>query len=162
MYLKVALRNLRREKLYAALNIAGFALGIASCLILGLYLWDELAYDRHHANHERIYRVVQHTAFSGGEERIENSFALGSAALGSLLAEDFPGVVEQYVRFSQAGGGSGRTLLRNGGEAEYWSDAYLADDNVFDMFTHEILYGDPRTALTQPSTVAISRTVAER
>ena len=59
MYLKVALRNLRREKLYAVLNIAGFALGIASCLILGLYLWGELTYDRHHVNHERIYRVVQ-------------------------------------------------------------------------------------------------------
>jgi len=59
-------------------------------------------------------------------------------------------------------GSGGRTLLRSDSEAEYWSDTYLADDNVFDVFTHEIVYGDPRTALTEPSTVAISRRVAER
>jgi len=155
---KLALRNLRREKLYAVLNIAGFALGIASCLILGLYLWDELTYDRYHVNHERIYRVAQRVRSPDGYEA---GFAWTSSALGPMLAEDFPDVVEQYVRFYQFRPGQ-RTLLRTDDEADYWSDTYVADDNVFDVFTHEIVYGDPRTALTEPATIAISRRVAER
>ncbi|HJR68940.1 MAG TPA: ABC transporter permease, partial [Gammaproteobacteria bacterium] len=161
MYFKVALRNLRREKLYAVLNIAGFALGIASCLILGLYLWDELTYDRHHVNHERIYRVAQRVTAPSGKERYESSLALTSSALGPMLGDDFPDVIEQYVRFYKVVPNQ-RALLRKDDESEYWSDTYLADDNVFDVFTHQIVYGDPRTALTEPSTIAISRTVSER
>jgi putative ABC transport system permease protein len=158
MYLKAALRNLRREKLYAAVNIAGFALGIASCLILGLYLWEEFTYDRHHLNHERIYRVAQRITLPDGDEL---SLAMTSSALGPMLVEDFPGVVEQLVRFYQFRPGQ-RTLLRTDDEVEYWTDTYVADDNVFDVFTHEIVYGDPRTALTEPATIAISRRVSER
>jgi putative ABC transport system permease protein len=158
MHLKVVLRTLRRERLYAVLNIAGFALGIASCLIVGLYLWDEFTYDRHHVNHERIYRVAQRVTLPNGDE---SRLAMTSSALGPMLVEDFPGVVEQHVRFNQFRPGQ-RTLLRTGAEVDYWSDTYVADDNVFDVFTHEIVYGDPRTALTEPATIAISRSVARR
>jgi putative ABC transport system permease protein len=158
MFFKLAIRNLRRERLYAVLNVAGFALGIASCLILGVYLWGEFSYDRHHVNHERIYRVAQRTAFEGDEAR----FAQTAAVLGPMLVEDFPGVVEQYVRFYRPGGNRQRSLLRSDDAVDYWSDAYVADDNVFDVFTHVIVYGDPRTALTEPSSIAISRRVAER
>ena len=56
-YLAVLFRNLRRERLYAVINIAGLALGVASCLILGLFLKSELTYDRHFEGHERIYRL---------------------------------------------------------------------------------------------------------
>ena len=158
MFLRIALRNLRREKLYAVLNIAGFALGIASCLILGIYLWDELTYDRHHVNHERIYRVAQRIVFPDGNEW---HYAQTSAALGPLLVEEYPSVVEQYVRFYRPAGNP-RTLLRVDDQVDYWGDTYATDANVFDVFTHEIVYGDPRTALTQPATVAISRRVAQR
>jgi putative ABC transport system permease protein len=158
MYLKVALRNVRREKLYAVLNITGFALGIASCLLLGVYLWGEFTYDRHHANHERIYRVAQRSTLPNGDQA---SFAMTSSSLGPMLVEDFPEVIEQLVRFYQFRVGQ-RTLLRAGDEVDYWSDTYVADDNVFDVFTHDIVYGDPRTALTQPATIAISRSVAQR
>src|SRR5262245_10290351 len=54
----ILLRNFRREKLYTAINIAGLALGLASCLLLGLFLRSELTYDRHYPNHRNIYRVV--------------------------------------------------------------------------------------------------------
>lgn len=158
MHIKVALRNLRREKFYATFNIAGFALGIASCLVLGLYLWDELTYDRHHVNHERIYRVVQRLGFPDGNEW---RYAVTSSSLGPMLVEDYPDVVEQYVRFYRPSGRI-RTLLRAGDEMDYWSNTYVADDSVFDVFTHDVVYGDPRTALTQPATMAISRSVAER
>ena len=55
-YLLVLIRTLQREKLYAAINIAGLSLGVACCLLLGLFLWSELTYDRHFINHDHIYR----------------------------------------------------------------------------------------------------------
>jgi putative ABC transport system permease protein len=82
---KVALRNLKREKLYALLNVAGLALGIACCLVLSLYLWSELTYDRHHVNHERIYRVANHFTFGDGRG---SDLALTSGVLGPMLAEE--------------------------------------------------------------------------
>src|SRR5688572_12539551 len=157
MFFKLALRNLRREKLYAVLNIAGFALGIASCLILGVYLWGELTYDRHHVNHERIYRVAEKLVFPDGQEW---RYAQTADALAPTLAEDYPDVVNRYVRFHQTDGNA-PTLLRAGQEVDYWRHTYVADDNVFDVFTHRVTYGDPRSALTQPMTVAISRSLAE-
>ncbi len=111
MFFKLAIRNLRREKLYAVLNIAGFALGIASCLMLGVYLWGELSYDRHHVNHERIYRVVQHITFDGQE----SGFAQTAAVLGPMLAEDRPDVVERDVGFYRPGWNRQGSLLRREG-----------------------------------------------
>ena len=64
-YLQVMLRMLRREKLYAAINIAGLSLGIACCLILGLFLRSQLTYDQHYPDHERIYRVVNEFTTGG-------------------------------------------------------------------------------------------------
>jgi putative ABC transport system permease protein len=158
-YVKVALRNLRREKLYAALNIAGLALGIACCLILGLYLWGELTYDRSNINHERIYRIAQRFTLPGGGEL---NLALSSRVLGPMLAEEYPNVFQKYVRFTRFRGPLSRTLLRSDDRAYYWDETYTVDDDVFDVFTHKIIYGDPHTALTEPGSIAISRTLAER
>src|SRR6187431_1572291 len=98
-YLVVLFRNLRREKLYAAINIAGLALGIACCLILGLFLRNELTYDRHHAKHARIYRVVDEFTTAGKAD----TFAVTSPFLGPLLKADFP-QIEAVVRFQRNAG----------------------------------------------------------
>ena len=84
--LKVTLRTLYRDKLYAAINLAGLSLAIACCLILGLYLRSELTYDRHHVNHERIYRLVNEFYIG---ERIDR-FAHTSAVIGEMLQEQYP------------------------------------------------------------------------
>ncbi|HET8697288.1 MAG TPA: FtsX-like permease family protein [Gammaproteobacteria bacterium] len=159
MYFKVALRTLRREKLYAALNVGGLALGLACCLILGLYLRVELTYDRHYANYDRIYRLAQRATIRDGTEFTD---ALTSSAHGPMLADEFPTVVLKYVRFSRFGGQQTKTLLRSDDRAYYWDHTYTADANVFEVFSQKILYGDPRTALAEPVTVAISREMAER
>lgn len=154
-YLKVALRNLRREKLFAVLNVSGLALGIACCLMLGLYLWGELSYDRHHANHERIHRIVNHFTFGDGRG---SDLAITSAALAPMLADEYPDFIEGYVRFREAA----TAFVRYEDEIAEWEDIYVADDNVFEVFTHEIIYGDAQTALAEPGSVAISRRMAER
>ena len=81
-YIVVALRNLSRERLYAAINIAGLSLGIACCLILGLFLRSELTYDRYNVQHEHIFRLVNEFTTNG----TASSFALTSR--GSLLPID--------------------------------------------------------------------------
>jgi putative ABC transport system permease protein len=157
-YLKIALRNLGREKLFTLLNVSGLALGLACCLMLGLYLWGELTYDRHHANHEHIYRIAANMKFGDGRS---SNIAVTSSVLGPMLAEEYPEYFKSYVRFRD-GTRPNPVLLRHEDQKAYWDDGYLADDNVFEVFTHEIVYGDPRTALAQPNSIAISRRVAQR
>jgi putative ABC transport system permease protein len=155
-YLVVLLRTLQREKLYAAINIAGLSLGIACCLILGLFLRSELTYDRHNLKHDRIYRIVNdyQTGGSGGK------FALSSRMLGPMLAADYP-QIKAYVRF-QSNANAGGVAIHHGNDTYYWEHSYFVDDNVFDVFTHQIIYGDPKTALKDGAAVAVSETFAKK
>jgi putative ABC transport system permease protein len=151
---KIALRTLARDKSYAALNVAGLALAIACCLILGVYLRSELKYDQSHVDHERIFRVVNEFEINGKLDR----FAVTSPMLGPMLAEDNADV-QAYVRFLTSGT---QRFIERDGLGLYWDDVFLTDPNVFDVFTHEVIYGDPATALESPTSAAVSRTLAER
>ena len=157
-YLVVLLRTLRREKLYAAINIAGLALGIGCALILGLFLRSQLTYDRHHLNHNRIYRVVNEFTINGNADR----FAVTSRMLAPMLAADNP-QIKAYVRFqSNVPENGGGVAIHHGNDTYYWKHSYLVDDNVFDVFTHHIIYGDPKTALKDGTGVAVSETFARK
>ena len=152
---KIALRTLARDKTYALINVAGLALAIACCLILGVYLRSELTYDHSHVNYKRIFRVVNEFEINGKLDR----FAVTSAMLGPMLKEENADV-QAFVRFQ--GGGGNKNFIQHGNDAYYWSDTYIADPNVFEVFTHKILYGDPKTALVSPTSVAVSRTFAQK
>jgi putative ABC transport system permease protein len=159
-YLLVLLRTLQREKLYAAINIAGLSLGVACCLLLGLFLWSELTYDRHYNNYQNIYRVVNEFSVSGSHDR----FAVTARALGPMVAAENP-EVKAWVRFQNNGAGAGNSggvAIHHGNDVYFWNDSYFASDNVFDVFSNKIIYGDPKTALKDASAVAISETVAKR
>ena len=157
-YLKIAWRSLHREKLYAAINIVGLGLAIACSIVLALYLESELTYDRHNVLHERIFRIDNEFTIGGSPER----FAVTSVVLGEMLKESYPEIVD-YVRFRPTALGEGTTLLiRHEEQAYYWEDVYFTDDNVFEIFNHEILYGDPATALVDPASAAVSETFARR
>ncbi|MGW8368726.1 MAG: ABC transporter permease, partial [Gammaproteobacteria bacterium] len=157
-YLKIAWRTIYREKLYALINIAGLGLAMACCLVLALYLRSELTYDQHNIRHKEIFRVENEFVIGGGEDR----FAVTSAVLGEMLTQAYPEVLD-YVRFRPAAQGDANTLLiRHDDDAYYWDDVYFSDDNVFEVFTHEIIYGDPETALVEPRSVAVSENFARR
>ena len=159
-YLKVTLRNLYRDRLYALINIAGLSLGLASCMVLGLYLRSELTYDQHHEKHERIFRVVGELNTHGKIDAV----AYMSLAMAPLLAKDHP-EIQAFVRFypimGQDVSGSGN-LLYHENKAFYCKDIYIADENIFDVFTHRIIHGDPKTALSQPTSMAISESFAKK
>jgi putative ABC transport system permease protein len=152
--LKASLRTLYREKSYAFINLLGLSLAIACCLILGLYLRSELTYDRHHVRHSQIFRVVNEFTTNSATD----SLAYTSLSLGPLLKKNYS-EIQAYVRFRQA---SEKLLIRSGDKAFYWDNAYIVDDNVFDVFTHKIVYGDPKTALKDPSSAAVSESFARK
>ncbi len=151
--IKAALRTFYREKSYAIINLSGLSLAIACCLILGLYLKGELTYDQHHKRYKEIYRVAGEYITSGNASK----FAVTPVPLGPMLKENYP-EVKDYVRFSRLG----KVMIRGDQKALYWEDLYAADPNVFSVFTHKILYGDPKTALRDPSSAAVSETFAKK
>jgi putative ABC transport system permease protein len=155
----VLLRNFRREKLYTAINITGLALGLASCLLLGLFLRSELTYDQHYPNHRNIYRVANEFTINGKPEPM----VMSADALGPMLKDEYPAMVLGSVRIRPFGNGG--TAMRRPEQPEkvfYWENSYFADDNIFEVFPVEVLYGDPKTALVKGTGVAISQSVAKK
>ena len=155
-YLIVLLRTLRRERLYAAINIAGLSLGIACCLILGLFLRSELTYDAYNEHASQIYRVVNEFNINGNTDK----FAVTSRMLGPMMKADNPQILE-FVRLQNNANGAG-VAVRHANDTYYWEKSFFASPNVFQVFTHELIYGDPRTALTEENSVAVSETFARK
>lgn len=147
----VALRNIRKDMGYSTINIVGLTLGIASALFLIIYIADELSYDRYHEKADRIYRVT--TTITESDDQF--TWILAQIPFGSQVVEDYP-EVEASVRFIDFG----RALFRHG-EREFMEEGfYYADSSVFDMFTHEFIYGTSHSALNEPNTIVLTSTIA--
>ncbi len=158
-YLKIALRNIFKHKGYSLINIIGLAIGIACCLLILLYVNDELSYDRYHENVDRIYRVIEEVRLEGvGEESSSMPFPTGDT-----LPMEYPDVVEASVRFfnfqlpsmSVQYGRSDEKLFNE-------SRFFFADAAVFQIFSFEMIKGDPKTALEEPNTIVITEAMAEK
>ena len=153
-YIKIAFRLLWRERLYAIINIAGLALAMTTCLVLGIYIKGELSYDQHHEKHERIFRVTTEYRLFGEV----TDYATSSFALGPLLAPQFP-QIESYVRFDKL---DQPLLIKHDEDATYWEQVFVADNTVFEIFNHDIIHGDPETALIDSQSIAVAETFARR
>ncbi|PCH60735.1 MAG: hypothetical protein COC19_05485 [SAR86 cluster bacterium] len=147
-FFTISLRRLAKDRFYTAISILSLALGISCALIISLYIISELSFDHHHKNHQRIYRVT--TEFSGF--KIVNS----GYEIGPLLAAQNP-QFENYVRIREAYESEFEYLE----VSKNWEDIYLADANVFDVFTFDILQGDVSTAFADPFSMAVSESFAE-
>jgi putative ABC transport system permease protein len=154
-YLKIALRNLSRHKFYTMINISGLALGIASCLLIILYVSYELSYDRYHAKADRIYRVNGEIKFGGTHYRL----AVAPAPLGDAIVDEYP-EVESFVRFRNRG----TSLVKTEGGTESFRENRLVwvDSTFFKFFSVNVLSGDPETALQEPNSIAISESAAKK
>jgi len=153
-YLKIAFRNLVKHKAFSFINIAGVAIGLACFLLLSLYVKDELSYDRHHANADRIYRLSRTFISDDGTE----SLRLGQAAppFGPLVKQDFP-QVEEVVRLLRMG-----ALMRYGDKVFDEEDLFVAEPSIFRVFTFNVLQGNPASALENPFSVMFSKQMAEK
>ena len=151
--LLIALRNLKKDFWYSLLNILGLTIGITFSLFLIFYVKDELSYDKHHKNSDRIFRIVSYI-----QEKDKNTdWTLTQLPLGPTLQKDYP-EVEQQVRFM----GRERTLFRNGTKEFYETKAYYVDSTIFKVFTHKFVEGNAATALNAPFNIVISKTLAKK
>ena len=151
-YLKVALRNMRKHPGYALINVVGLALGIACCLLIALYVQDELSYDRFHDKADRIVRLAMETESS--DRRFQYPSVGGGWA--TAFVSDFP-TVEQAARIFRPFGQV--WLVKD--EERFDEDEFLwADSTVFEVFAFDFIEGDPATALQQPNTLALTEDAA--
>ena len=150
----VALRQLRRQKGYASLNVAGLAVGLACCLLIALWVRDERAYDRFHAQSEQIYRLNKVHTQPTGEEQLES---LSSGPMGPTLVADYP-EVEAAVRIVPWWG---EMLLQRDDTVLPVADVTFADRELFEVFDFELLRGDPATALEAPLSIVLTERLAE-
>ncbi|MFL5810243.1 MAG: ABC transporter permease [Flavisolibacter sp.] len=152
-YLKVAARNLWKNKGFSAINIFGLAIGLACFLLIFLYVMNELSYDRYNKNAGRIYRVHSEINFGGNMLNL----AVTSDPMGATLKKDYP-QVEEFTRLYA----SGFWLFRKGNEFIRENHVIYADSTVFKVFTLPFVAGDPNTALTEPKTLVISASAAKK
>jgi len=152
-YLLVAFRNLRKQKFYAFLNIAGLALGVTCCLLIGLYVLDELGYDRFHEKADQIYRINSDIKFGGTEQKL----AVTSDPMGPTMVKDYPQVLAS-VRFR----GQGSVLVKKGEQYIKEKRLIYADSSLFDVFTLPLVAGNPQKALVEPNSVVITESMAQK
>ncbi|GAB5519792.1 MAG: ABC transporter permease [Rhodothermales bacterium] len=149
-YLLTAARNLRRKPGYSFINVLGLAVGVACCLLLLLYVRDELSYDRHHEHADSIYRVNMYVPGLGGEVGVTPTI------VAPLMEREFP---EVHVATRMEAGNS---VIRAGDLVLDDNEFYFADSTFFQVFTHPFIHGDPTTALTRPNTVVLTASTAKR
>jgi putative ABC transport system permease protein len=151
--LRIALRNLRKDKWYSILNVLGLTIGTTFSLFLIFYVTDELSYDRYQKNANRIFRINSYI-----HERDKNTdWTLSQLPLGPQLKKDYP-EVEEMVRFISRE----RTLFKNGENNFYETKVYYADSTVFKVFTNKFVEGNAGTALNAPFDIVLTKSLAEK
>lgn len=153
-YFTVAFRHLNRQKGYSVINVMSLALGIACCILILLYIRDELSYDRYHDKADRIYRVTTDELQGDQVSRTADVFL----PTVTFMRHEFP-EVEQSVRFVPPGNA---WMLRYGDKGFYERSFYLADSSVFDVFNVPLVTGNPGTVLSGNDKVVLSETIARK
>ncbi|PWJ53579.1 putative ABC transport system permease protein [Dyadobacter jejuensis] len=152
-YIKIAWRNLRRNRITTLINVVGLALGLCASFLIGLYIWDELSYDRYNVKASQIVRVTLFGSMQGG--KINEPHVMPPTA--ATLVEDYPEVV-QATRIRKAG-----TPVVRIGEKLFADDEMAAvDSNFFQVFTLPLLQGHASTVLNTPFSVVISKRLAAK
>jgi len=153
--LLVALRNFMRDKWYSLLNILGLTIGITFSVFLIFYILDELSYDKYNEKADRIYRIASYVK---EPEKDTMKWAICPFPMAPALSKDYP-EVEEAVRIW---GNGGKTMLKNGDLRFYEDKVFFADSNLFRVFTHKFIEGDPRTALMAPKSLVLTQSLAEK
>jgi putative ABC transport system permease protein len=151
--LKIILRNLFRRRSYSLINIFGLTLGLTCAILVLAYVGYELSYDAYHGKAGRIYRVASRRVSAG----TTNEFAAVPAPTGPTLVEEFPEVVGS-VRLSP----TVKRAFAYGTKKFFQDNVFYADRSIFEVFSFELIEGDPRTALEAPFTMVVTETTARK
>ena len=159
-YLKIAWRNLIKNKQQTIINLFGLTIGTVSCLTILLYVFDQTGYDQHHERTESIYRV--HSKIDGASLGTEDVNTAGiSPPIAFAMKEDFP-EIDEVTRVVLVDLFNVDIIRVSGEEGGYYeSKAYLADSTLFKVFNYRLLEGNTK-ALHEPSTLILSSTLAKK
>jgi type IV secretory pathway VirB2 component (pilin) len=150
-YLKIAFRNLLKNKASTLINIGGLAVGMAVAILIGLWIWDELSYDRYHANYERIAQVMQHNVYNGVVETQVSNPALMAEEIRDKYGSDFKYVLQSSWNGDHTLAHQDKKLLKPGSYFE---------PSVTEMLSLKMLRGT-RDGLKEPYTILLSAAVAK-
>jgi putative ABC transport system permease protein len=153
-YLKIAWRNLLKNKAFSVINITGLAIGLSCFLLIALYVMDELSYDRFYPNAENIYRVNADIRFGGANMHMPFT----SDMMGELLKKDYP-QVENYTRIYT---NNGDKLIKKNNEFINETKTANVDSTFFEIFQLAAIEGNLKQSLSEPNTVVITASTAEK
>ncbi len=152
-YLRVTIRNLRKYKAFSSINIIGLAVGVATCLVIFLYVNDEMSYDRFNVHADQIYRVY----LNGRINNHNLGAAVSAAPLGPAMKHEFPDV-KSFTRIRKFGA----PVIRYGDKVFSEEKFFWVDSTFFNVFTCKFIEGEPKTALNHPNTVLLTEQTAKK
>ena len=152
-YIKIALRNIIRQKGHAFINIFGLAIGFTCALLIFSWVYDEVTYDRFHENLEQIYRVEQDQFYEGQAYHV----TVTPYPAGSGWKQDIPEIKES-VRLAWIG----NLLFQQGNRSFFENQIQAVDSSIFEVFTFPLKYGDPQSALNKPYSMVLSEELAQK
>lgn len=159
-YLKMGWRSLSKQRMYSSIKIGGFALGIAACILITLFILDELSYDLHYSKADRIYRVVVGYNYNG-EAGKDVWF---QAPFANALSEDYP-EIEKVGRYNSSelfGAGSNEIRRADQVENSYEEKFVYADQSLLEILQVPMVYGSLAHCLDQPNTLVITKRIADK
>jgi putative ABC transport system permease protein len=151
-YFKTAFRNLRKHKLYSAINIFGLTVGLAACLLIGVYINHELSYDKFNANADRIVRATMEYKNS---ETVNKTATTGTKP-GPQFKRTFPSIQEYARTFIT------HRVIKNGDKVFDEPDVLYADQPFFKMFSFPIIEGNAATALDAPDKIVVTKSMSKK
>jgi putative ABC transport system permease protein len=151
-YLKIAIRNLSRQKVFSTINIIGLAIGLACGILLSLWIFDEISFDKFHKNRENIYRVLENQSYSSQNMQV----AVTPAPMAEAIKNDYPEIVH-VTRFNS---GFSQTIEVGDNKFEETSGAF-ADAEFFEMFSFPIIKGS-QNPLLDINSIVLTETIAEK
>ncbi len=158
-YLKIAFRNLARNKLFSFINLTGLAIGMTCFILMLMWVLDELSYENFQKNLDDIYRVYS-VSHNQGEAR-KNT--LSPYPLSQAFKDNFPEVVDAVRIEPERVMVVYRPPAKPGEEKSFWEDDFVfSDPSLFDILTMPFIQGDPKSALSQPNTLVMTRSAAQR
>ncbi|HMC84231.1 MAG TPA: ABC transporter permease [Chitinophagaceae bacterium] len=152
-YLLLAFKNLRKQKMFSLINILGLTVGITCCLMIFLFIINEMSYDSFHKNGKDIYRVMRVANLNGGRQEIPYL----SAPYSTALLNDYPDAIQKAVRVMPD-----NDLFKYKNISFNEQKAYLTDSNFFELFSFPLLKGDPASALKDPNSIVLTETTAKK
>jgi len=160
-YFHMAIRNMSKQRMFAAINVGGFALGIAACLLIALYIRHEWSYDTQNPQGDQVYRIVGKASMNG----VEHTGTSFPAPMSLALENDFPEIEKTgRIMASSLFGGAGANQIRRADQVEdqYENGFCFADQSILDILHIPIVAGDKNKALTAPFSMVISKSVADK